>query len=254
MEEQLKKAVSCLYTQYENKPINSKTMDTSNLFKTTDINMNITSVQVEINFYCSPSTHRVPLYFQLPYPLRNIGSICLVVEDNQESYENLIHNMLIDKKIKVISVAQLEAEYSDPVSLRSLAVAYQEFFVYHKLKRYPKLLTGDILGRRQPVWMPEANTLDESIKKTFHTALVPRRGSRCVSVKIGHFSMNSNEIYENVLSLINQLFQQLPHDINDILSLHLCATIDNHYISLPFFVKDIAANFQNVIQHINTSE
>lgn len=214
-------------------------------------------INCDLTFLLTPRPHRVPLLFTLPHSIHEESSICVVTPAPQRKFKDIM--LALDPPMtnvkKIIDYKKLEAKFSEPVALRGLAKAFDAFFVHGDLQHFPKLLTGEFLTHRTPVWMPKAKTFPESIRLAASTVVVPRRGASFISVPIGHSQMTPVHILENFYSLLDQLVQWLSNDWRDLQQVSLSITTRGGKLaSLPVYAHDFAESHPGVFSGAATAQ
>lgn len=185
----------------------------------------------EVNFLQAPIPNRVPLYWDMPHRIWGESSVCLIVPEPQEKYQEILLKTDAAHCVKkVIDVAKLKGQFAEPVALRALAKSFDVFLVHPSITEYPTLLTGQFLKWHSPIWMPNAkdgkmhkklnnprvtddeltelgSSLAGLVEKSLFRTVIPRRGFNDVSFRIGHTGMAAGEVAANAAFCLEQLAQ-----------------------------------------------
>ncbi|KAL8100624.1 uncharacterized protein LOC141687174 [Apium graveolens] len=181
--------------------------------------------------------HRVSFKIPLVHPLLDsllFKEVCLIIDDRPKSNPKFKTNVEVANKIiknedlpvsKVLKFSTLKSEYKSFEAKKKL---YEEFDVFFVDKRVEKLIPG-VLGKvfyGSKKKVPVAVNLGkcswkEEIERGSRSVMLKLSGGTCSLVKVGKDSMEKDEIFENVVKVIEEVVEVVPRKWAGVRSFHL---------------------------------
>ena len=206
-------------------------------------------VYIDVSFVLAPPPNRVPFTFTLPHPLYDGCDVCVVTPAPQKRFKDELaaDNNPLTRTPKIIDVAKLEAKFSNPVALRTLAKSFDVFFVHGGVQHFPVLMTGELLKFSTPVMMDrdDGHSFTEQLNRTRFRVTFPRRGFSHATVAIGQTNMSPEQLTSNAGSLLKQLVDRLPGQHSSILAIRISSTsTSKQRATLPIYAHDFTSELK----------
>ncbi|WOG83567.1 hypothetical protein DCAR_0102744 [Daucus carota subsp. sativus] len=181
--------------------------------------------------------NRTAFKIPLVHPLQDsllFKDVCLIIDDRPKSNPKFKVNVEVANKMiknedlpvtKVLKFSTLKSEYKAFEAKKKL---YEEFDVFLVDRRVEKFLPG-VLGKvfyGSKKKVPMAVNLGkcswkEEIERGCRSVMLSLSGGTCSLVKVGKSSMERNEIFENVVKVIEEVVEVVPRKWAGVRSFHL---------------------------------
>lgn len=181
--------------------------------------------------------HRITFKIPLVHPLQDsllFKEVCLIIDDIPKSNPKFKTNVEVANKMiknedlpvsKVLKFSTLRSEYKSFEAKKKL---YEEFDVFFVDKRVEKLIPG-VLGKvfyGSKKKVPVAVNLGkcswkEEIERGSRSVMLKLSGGTCSVVKVGKDSMGRDEIFENVVKVMEEVVEVVPRKWAGVRSFHL---------------------------------
>lgn len=181
--------------------------------------------------------HRKSFKIPLVHPLQDslvFKEVCLIIDDRPKKDPKFKTNVEVANKIiknedlpvsKVLKFSTLKREYKSFEAKKKL---YEEFDVFFVDKRVEKMIPG-VLGKvfyGSKKKVPVAVNLGkcswkEEIERGSRSVMLKLSGGTCSLVKVGRGLMGKDEIFENVVQVIEEVVEVVPRKWAGVRSFHL---------------------------------
>jgi ribosome biogenesis protein UTP30 len=229
---------------------NSQDEKKSNLFgqEETPVNLQICGIKLP------KASRRHLLKVTLPHPpITDIKDICLIVKDlekglkvDHEATINHFKALLADKGVEVasvISLRELKVEYKPYEAKTALCHRHEIFLADERIVRLLPKFLGKPFYKRKRFPMPvdlTAKDLSKEVDKVIRTVMLPlSHNGTCSMLRVGHTSMKSNHLIDNILQATEVLSKQYPGGWKNIRSIHLKT---EESLAIPMHMSLTSAN------------
>ncbi|GAB5587735.1 proteasome-interacting protein cic1 [Umbelopsis nana] len=184
-----------------------------------------------------PDTRKtMPKRLALKHSVLSQGAeVCLFTKDPQKEFKELLSAKQVKRVNKVMGISKLRDKYKPFEAKRKLCAAYGMFLADDRIiPLLPKLLGKDFfLKKKQPIPVDlKKPNLKAEIQKALDSTYMHLNAGSCSAIKVGTTAMSEQQIFENILTVVPQVVDNIPKKWKNIQSINI-KTSDS--ISLPIF-------------------
>ncbi|KAI7861901.1 ribosomal protein L1/ribosomal biogenesis protein [Spinellus fusiger] len=201
--EQIEKAVSALYTAYDNTPANIASLW-----------LIVTTKKMAQGSSLKP--RRLPLQHSI---LPTTASVCLITKDPPEDTLAWIKDTSITCIQKVVSVKCLCSTYKSFESRRKLASSFTVFLVDDRITDIMPKLLGTSFFKKNKVPLPiklSRGALVPSVERALGSTFTRLSGGVTHAAKIGHLGMSQPNVIENIIMALPAFIDLIPRQWKNI--------------------------------------
>merc|ERR1719161_892031 len=189
------------------------------------------SMVVSVKDFCHPSKKKYPIRLTLPHPIycTNSSKVCLFVKDSKIEfhldknkfckYENLF------KIYKIIDISKLRLKYESFEARRKLCAFYDLFLADDRIVSILPGLIGKTFYNNSntpiPVRICRKERWEQEINRVISGTILSYNGGNCFNIKVGKLSQTKEDLYENVISVVEQVTKLISQRSQDLQGIFL---------------------------------